>query len=567
MNESRSDFDKFKNREDAFSEHLESRIEISRRMLAATPVWGAAGLTLGGRLDQSSADASEQEIDAVLVAADIKGVDTVLGAPPPAMRTGDLAKHTGPALGATMVLAKGCVTPGDGGGGLFYWSTESKTDDGGTVIVPKGEVGTTGPCWRRIHSGPLSVRFFGAQGNNLTSDDRAINRAIQATHANGGAGGDVYMPSGRYKTTGPIIIDLPNIRLRGAGTGTAIAGVGGFHTIAINSTGTAGCRFIEIGGFVLDDTQKAVGRGIEVLNTGDLQIADIIVFQPWEGIHLHNFNHVEIERVALAGPRAPDAFGFWLSGGGSLGAGRSDVIAFRDTTVVGLAFAGVEGCTPGVFCPQGRRHGIIIDGAVNTVSSSKMYLLALQGAGIWFRNFVQSPANPEFASFYGLEIDFPQLEGIRIDVGQRLHFTDLMVHGSHERTNVAVGVGPGSTVNTVSFKGGFSSGAALTGMDIWAREVCVHGMNFLFNAGARRNDVNGPAGLEILHTARQVTITGNTIGDTASSHNFGIKVESGADHYAIVGNIAISNSFGGIRNSPGPAVGLREVVGNVGSVV
>jgi hypothetical protein len=28
-----------------------------------------------------------------------------------------------------------------------------------------------------------------------------------------------------------------------------------------------------------------------------------------------------------------------------------------------------------------------------------------------------------------------------------------------------------------------------------------------------------------------VTITGNTIGDDASSHNFGIKVESGANHY------------------------------------
>lgn len=501
------------------------------------------------------------------IAADIKRVDTILGAAPPAARTGDLATNTGPALGASVVLAQGCVTPGDGGGGVFYWSAESRTDDGGTVIVPNGHVGATGPCWRRIHGGPLNVRFFGAQGDNNTSDDRAINLAIQATFANGGAGGDVYIPPGRYKTTAPIIIDLPSIRLSGSGTGTIIAGVGGFNTIAINSTGTAGCRFIEIGSFFLDDSLKDFGRCIEVFNTGNLRIVDIIAFRPWEGVHLHNFNHVEIERVGVTGPRGPDGYGFWLSGGGTLGDGRSDVIVFRDTTVEGLGFAGVEGCVPGTFCPQGRRHGLIIDGAVNTVSSQKFYLLALQGAGIWFRNHVNAATNPEFASFYGLEIDFPQFEGIRIEVGQRLHFTDVMVHGSHERTNIAVGADPDTTVNTVTFKGGFSSGAALSGIDIWARDVCVQGMNVLFNAGARRNDINGPAGLEVFHSARRVTITGNTIGDEASSHNFGVKVESGADEYSIVGNITSANSFGGIRNFPGRAPGQREIVGNVGSVV
>jgi hypothetical protein len=92
-------------------------------------------------------------------------------------------------------------------------------------------------------------------------------------------------------------------------------------------------------------------------------------------------------------------------------------------------------------------------------------------------------------------------------------------------------------------------------------------MNVLFNAGARRNDINGPAGLEVFHSARRVTITGNTIGDEASSHNFGVKVESGADEYSIVGNITSANSFGGIRNFPGRAPGQREIVGNVGSVV
>ena len=510
-----------------------------------------------------------------MIAADIKWVDTVLGAAPPAERTGGLAKNAGPALGASIVLAQGCVKPGDGGGGAFYWSAEGGTDDGGMVIVPNAGVGATGPCWRRIHSGPLNVRLFGAQGDGSTSDDPAINLAIRATFANGGGGGDVYIPPGRYRTTAPIVIDLPNIRLTGSGTATIIAGIGGFNTIAINSTATAGCRFIEIGGLFLDETSKARGRSIEAFNTGNLRLVDIIAYRPWEGVHLHNFNHVEIERVSMTGPRGPDGYGFWLSGGGAPGDGRSDVIVFRDTTVEGLGFAGLEGCCAGTFCPQGRRHGLIIDGAVNTVSAQKMYLLALQGAGIWFRNHVRAAKGPEFAAFYGIEIDFPQLEGIRIEVGQRIHLTDVMVHGSHERTNISVGVDPvtidpditdpDTAVNTVTFKGGFSSGAALTGMDIWAREVAVQGMNVFSNAGSRRDDIDGPAGLEIRHSARRVAITGNTIGDEPPIKNFAIKVETGADQYAIVGNITSGKSSGGIHEQPqGPDV-KREIVGNVGS--
>jgi hypothetical protein len=360
-------------------------------------------------------------------------------------------------------------------------------------------------------------------------------------------------------TTGPILINTHGVRLVGAGVASRIIPSGAFDTIEMSNI-----RFVEVSNLYLDDSRKTAGTAIQAIGVGNLMLADLFVIGPVDGIHLHNFNHVNVERVGVVKPRGHDGYGFWLSGGGSADTGRSDAIAFKDVVVEGLGFTNAP---PGQFVTDGKRHGLIIDGAVNTVSVNKLYILAMQGAGVWFRNVVESTSNPEFASFYGLEVDFPQLEGIRIDVGQRLHFTDTMIHQSHERTNVAVGTDEAAGVNTVSFKGGFSSAAALSGMDIWGQDVCVQGMNILRNSRMQAGRSDGSAGIEILGSARRISISSNTVGDPDQCQAFGIRAAGGADDYAIIGNLATGNKDGGIRNVPGAKPGLREVIGNTGAVV
>jgi hypothetical protein len=71
------------------------------------------------------------------------------------------------------------------------------------------------------------------------------------------------------------------------------------------------------------------------------------------------------------------------------------------------------------------RHGLIIDGAVFTVSAHKIYFVAVEGAALWFRNSFGTTANPQFATIYGLEADFPRYEGVRIECGQRFYFTHV----------------------------------------------------------------------------------------------------------------------------------------------
>jgi hypothetical protein len=61
---------------------------------------------------------------------------------------------------AAAVNVLGFASIADGGGGQFYWTTDTISgDDGGTVIVP-----TAGPrtgCWKRSYCGPVKGAWFG----------------------------------------------------------------------------------------------------------------------------------------------------------------------------------------------------------------------------------------------------------------------------------------------------------------------------------------------------------------------------------------------------------------------
>jgi hypothetical protein len=75
-------------------------------------------------------------------------------------------------------IVHGYADPGDGGGGVFVWSTTAAIDDGkattalysGTIVNPLvgGVINTSAAAgWRRLYSGPIDVRWFGAKGNRV----------------------------------------------------------------------------------------------------------------------------------------------------------------------------------------------------------------------------------------------------------------------------------------------------------------------------------------------------------------------------------------------------------------
>jgi hypothetical protein len=164
---------------------------------------------------------------------EVRWVDSILGASFPSGRSlGDLATKNGTAIFGSstargVVIAKGCTSPGDGGGGIFLWEGSANgTDDGGTIIVPVtggGDISTVGPYWSRVYTGPLSVKYFGAKGNASTTDKDAIQNAINSCAAAGG--GMVYLPPGHYVCDDShgngLEVTASNISIVGEGPGAS----------------------------------------------------------------------------------------------------------------------------------------------------------------------------------------------------------------------------------------------------------------------------------------------------------------------------------------------------------
>jgi len=106
-------------------------------------------------------------------------------------------------------FVKGYHSVDDGGGGYFYWdANEDKANhNGGTIIDPNivfptdwsnttqqstwFTAGTGSGCWKRIYSGDVDVKWFGATGDGVTDDSNAFNSAIQASY-------NVFIPKGNY---------------------------------------------------------------------------------------------------------------------------------------------------------------------------------------------------------------------------------------------------------------------------------------------------------------------------------------------------------------------------------
>lgn len=106
----------------------------------------------------------------------------------------------------TRVFVTGYYSPGDGGGGHYWYDPTDTTsaDNGGTVIVA-----TDGGRWHlELFSQSISLKQFGALGDGITDDTAAIqsvlNYALTQTQANKNI--EIIVPMGAY-LHGPVSFD------------------------------------------------------------------------------------------------------------------------------------------------------------------------------------------------------------------------------------------------------------------------------------------------------------------------------------------------------------------------
>lgn len=132
------------------------------------------------------------------------------------------ARQLQPTQSAAIVVA-GRTARGDGGGGTFYYDPSDNTtaDDSALTLVT-----SDGQRLKRIYSGALDVRWFGAVGDGVTDDTAAIQAAIDAAISSTGgyaAGTTVWLPPGQYKITDTVTIaDVNGLVVRGSGVATAV---------------------------------------------------------------------------------------------------------------------------------------------------------------------------------------------------------------------------------------------------------------------------------------------------------------------------------------------------------
>jgi hypothetical protein len=448
-----------------------------------------------------------------------------------------------------VVIARGFYLAGDGGGGIFEWTTDTgAADDGGLVVVPTASPRTG--CWKRLRGAHVDVRWFGARGDGTADDRPAIQRAIDACAA--ASGGTVLFPRGTYRTTAALTVSASNVILQGIGNASSIRPVGSFDTIVVRSTGAIaswlyGVRVLDLH---FDEQNKTGGRLLYANFVAQFVADRVFAAGGWNGMEFDAFNNVTLNHPRIESYRGGTGSAYLrLTGGGSGNDGaRSDVARVQQAVFGGTLSAGMK--------------GLDIDGFVHTVNLFNVHFVNIGAEAVHIRNCVAATLPPTFITADDLECDYPQYECVRIDDGLSITLVGALLNGSRQRGNVYVG----EVCRSVTISGGFSSGARQAGIAIAGRDVCITGVHFKFNSSDQfGGSKNSYPGILIGGQSRGVVVTGCRSGEAASANfqRHGIQMDTGADEFCVTGNVFTNNATGGILNGAGTGAS-KLIASNVG---
>lgn len=131
--------------------------------------------------------------------------------------------------GRQAVYLVGRSKVGDGGGGNFRWLSGDQGANPlviadileGIFIKPASPGDGSRGVWVRQYSGSIDVKWFGATGNGKSDDRSAVQAAVDFSIASTGT---LYIPSGKYRLTAPVIVDSIGIKIIGANRGRRESG-------------------------------------------------------------------------------------------------------------------------------------------------------------------------------------------------------------------------------------------------------------------------------------------------------------------------------------------------------
>lgn len=144
-----------------------SRRQVGLALLAA--IGGSALLKGCDEAGSAAVIEIEERVDALTGTTNIRWVNKMSGT------AGDQGLRNVTGAANHVAILTGYHVPGDGGGGVFAWSTTPAADDGGLVINPAGG---TNAGWRRVFVGTIDARWFGVLNDGTPADQTRMLAAV-----------------------------------------------------------------------------------------------------------------------------------------------------------------------------------------------------------------------------------------------------------------------------------------------------------------------------------------------------------------------------------------------------
>jgi hypothetical protein len=187
--------------------------------------------------------------------------------------------------GIPVVYVQGYYTSGDGGGGAYMLGAPG-ADNGGSIIVSPA-----GTYYLQTYGAPVSVKQFGARGDNATDDAAAINAAFSA-------GTSIAFPAGNYLASNSLYITRDGTHIIGAGR-NATRIVSNSSTAQVISLAT-NVMSVVIEHLTLDRNLTATNGADGISAPGYVQfcrLSNLIVQNQWKGLHLGPTGYSYIDNV------------------------------------------------------------------------------------------------------------------------------------------------------------------------------------------------------------------------------------------------------------------------------
>jgi hypothetical protein len=426
----------------------------------------------------------------------------------------------------------GYYSQGDGGGGAYWYdSTDTASADNGGTIIVAADAGR----WKLASTKAISVKQFGAKGNNTDNDTAKIQAAI--TYA-GALGGAVFFPSGIYIVNSAINIGAAAVALVGESRfGTIIKQIALGDNI-FNITG----NFCSVSGlsFIYDGVPVTGATAIYV-SSSSVTLSDFVIRSCHIGIHYYgvnatagkisNFEILDYESVGLLAQDMNDLFvsKFIMNAGnalrGALGGirlvGRVEAFICGDGDILfGVNSMTSDATVYGISTRPAYNNftNVFFDSAKNSVTLSKM--VETDFVGCWFSGGRSGSGSA----------------GCTVGQSDSIRFTNTRFFNCGAQ---------GCVVSSSAVRTSFSN-CKFESNSVTAGAAVAHGLQVSSNT-----------------TDFQVIGCQASNGLYTGTQGFGIFIDSGCDRFVVRDNNVRGNATGGISDNTVSGAD-KTIHGNIG---